>query len=67
MGVKYIKDRGGGRRVLRVRIARIWNLNVKDNKRSLLRYRKVDGIPGIYIRESHKMCGSETQSYCLED
>ena len=26
------------------------NLNVQ-NKRSLVRYRKVDGIPGIYIRD----------------
>ena len=29
-------------------------LNVKDKRRSLVRYRKVDRIPGIYIRENLK-------------
>ena len=27
------------------------NLNANDKRRSLVRYRKVDGIPGIFIRE----------------
>ena len=45
------------------------NLNV-NNKRSLVMHRKVDGIPGIYIRKNLKaseMGGSETQPYCLEN
>ena len=45
------------------------NLNVNDKRRSLVRYRKVDGILGISIRENMKASrgGSETQPYCLEN
>ena len=30
------------------------NLNVNDTRRSLVRYRMVDGIPGIHIQEKLK-------------
>ena len=39
-----------------------WDLNVNDKRRSLVRYRKVDMIPGEFIsKESFEMGGKETQ------
>ena len=63
MGVKNVKDgEVGWTQVVRRRkkssrsekTESCGNLNVNDKRRSLVRYRKVDGIPGINIRENLK-------------
>ena len=61
-GMKYVKDGEVGWtpvvRRRRKKCARSEKSEssgyVYDNRRSLVRYRKVDGIPGIYIRENLK-------------
>ena len=79
IGIKYVKDgEVGWTPVVRRRRKKSprseegessGDLNVNDKRRSLVRYRKVDGIPGLYPRkrESFEMGGSETQPYCLEN
>ncbi len=64
VGVKYVKDGELGWipvvRRRRKKSARSeesessGNVNVNNKRRSLVMYRKVDGIPRIYIRESLK-------------